>query len=86
MVQYRQDAPGEPTAGPSQPRPVARRPPTFTKLVDKYLDLGDMRISDSSGLQMQTIEQEFQAYVTAPVCADGTDIVKFWEVCRVDWW
>ena len=64
MVQYRQDAPGEPTAGSSQPRPVARRPPTFTKLVDKYLDLGDMRISNSSGLQTQTIEQEFQAYIS----------------------
>ena len=47
------------------------------KLVDKYLDLGDMRISNSSSLQMQTIEQEFQAYVTALVCADGTNIIKF---------
>jgi hypothetical protein len=55
-------------------------PPGFTKLADKYLSLDDMRISDSSSLQTQTIEQEFQAYITAPVCAEGTDIVKYWEV------
>jgi hypothetical protein len=83
MVEYRQNASSEATAGPSsQPRPAAARraPSGFTKLADKYLSLDDMRISDSSSLQTQTIEQEFQAYITAPVCAEGTDIVKYWEV------
>ena len=47
-------------------------------LADKY-GLHDMSISNPSDPQMQTIEQEYQGYVTVPLFST-TDILKFWEV------
>ena len=47
-------------------------------LANKY-GLCSMSISDPSDPQMQTIEQEYQGYVTAPL-SSTTDILKFWEV------
>jgi hypothetical protein len=28
----------------------------------------------------QTLEQEYQSYITAPLSKQGTDMIKFWEV------
>jgi hypothetical protein len=30
---------------------------------------------------IQTLEQEYQSYVTAALSKPGTDIVKYWDVC-----
>jgi hypothetical protein len=86
MVKYRQDATTETTArSSSQPRAAAAAPLrtlTYTRLADKY-GMSDMRITDPSSLQMQTIEQEFQAYITAQLSVEGTNMIKFWEVCAI---
>jgi hypothetical protein len=74
MVEYRQKATmttTTTTTGPSSqpPRTTAAAPsraPTFMRL--------------ASSLQTQTIEQEFQAYITSHLSTEGTDIIKFWEV------
>ena len=53
--------------------------------VDKYLTLtaryglDDMEIGESDGIE-QTIEQEYQAYVIAPLSKKDVDIFRFWEV------
>ena len=47
-------------------------------LADKY-GLRGMSISDPSDPQAQTIEQEYQSYVTAPLSSTA-DILKFLEV------
>jgi hypothetical protein len=79
MIEYRQNATTETTTGSSQPTAAPSRAPTFTRLADKY-GMSDMRITDQSSLQAQTIEQEFQAYITSQLSTDGTNLMKFWEV------
>jgi hypothetical protein len=83
MVEYRQKATTTTTGASLQPPHMAAAAPTcaptFTRLADKY-SLADMRIADPSSLQSQTIEQEFQAYITSPLSTEGTNIIKFWEV------
>ena len=44
--------------------------------------LKDMQIGASDDVEGQTVEQEFQAYVTAALSKPGTDILKFWEVSK----
>jgi hypothetical protein len=39
------------------------------------MDIGDSRESD------QTVDQEYQAYITAPLSPKTVDVLKFWEVC-----
>ena len=55
---------------------------TFTSgLADKYgLGMSGMGLSEPSNHQMQTIEQEFQSYITAPL-SNTAETLKFWEVC-----
>jgi hypothetical protein len=71
MVEYRQNASSEATAGPSsQPRPAAARraPLGFTKLANKYLSLDDMRISDSPCSHFSSLRDSlagaFKCYAT----------------------
>ena len=47
-------------------------------LAEKFGLPDDMRFADSSSAEEQTIEQEFQGYVTSPL--SNTDILKFWDV------
>ena len=42
----------------------------------------EMDISTCKNANEQTIEQEFQSFVTAPLSPKGTSILKFWEVCK----
>jgi hypothetical protein len=44
--------------------------------------LKDMQIGASDDVEGQTVEQEFQAYVTAALSKPGADILKFWEVSK----
>ena len=45
--------------------------------------LADMRLGASQDADAQTLEQEYQSYVTAPLSVEGTDMLRFWEVCNL---
>jgi hypothetical protein len=53
--------------------------PKYMSLAAHYGLLEDMDISNSSR-QEQTLEQEYQAYITAPLAAKQINILHFWEV------
>jgi hypothetical protein len=53
--------------------------PGYMSLAKQYGLHDDMDIGDSGGHE-QTIEQEYQAYVTAQLSPKNVDILKFWEV------
>ena len=63
---------------PAQETPVAT-PPSYMSLAEEYGFSDEMEIGASTETS-QTIEQEFQAYVTAPLLNKNVDILKFWEV------
>jgi hypothetical protein len=55
--------------------------PHYMSLDVQYgIEEDDMAIGGSSS--DQTVEQEFQAYITAPLSPPSIDILKFWEVSR----
>jgi hypothetical protein len=56
--------------------------PAYTHLARKYA-LTDMQLGASRDAEAQTLEQEYQSYVTAPLSSEGTDMLKFWEVCNL---
>jgi hypothetical protein len=62
---------------PSYPR--AREPPAYMSLAAQYGLSDDMDIGRPAGNE-PTIEQEYQAYVTAPPSPKDVDLLKFWEV------
>jgi len=69
--------------------PALEHPPAFMSLAEQYSltddDLG-VGTSESDDHSMRTIEQEYQAYITASLCAKGTPITKWWEVSMAfDW-
>jgi len=86
MTQYRQDvtaqnaAAGQTRVATAVPPPSA---PAYMSLAEKY-GMTDMHIGGASGAAEQTIEQEYQAYITAPLSSSATDILKFWEVRGYD--
>ena len=53
--------------------------PAYTNLADQY-GVMDMQFATSKSVEEQTIEQEFQSFVTAPLSPRGTNTLKFWEV------
>ena len=55
--------------------------PGYMSPVEVY-GLKDMQIGASDDVEGQTVEQEFQAYVTAALSKPGADILKFWEVSK----
>lgn len=86
MVEYRQYVSTEATAGSSSQQPHTAAAPEHppAKLTDRYSWARAMRAggsADTSNCEMQTTEQEFQAYITAPLSKKNTDMIKFWEVC-----
>jgi len=56
--------------------------PAFTHLARKY-GLPDMQLGASRDSEAQTLEQEYQSYVTAPLSVKGTDLLRFWEVRNI---
>jgi hypothetical protein len=65
----------------SVPDPVrTRQLPTFYSLAEEYGLPDDMHFATPANVDEQTIEQEFQSYVTAQPSPLGTNILKFWEV------
>jgi hypothetical protein len=82
MCQYRERASsGEPEEPPaSHTTPHEANAPAFMTLAAQYgLDEDDMSIGDLNNGSKQTVEQEYQAYITAPISKPNTDILKFWE-------
>jgi hypothetical protein len=83
MLEYREqkkDALAAASDG-AAPMPVAPAPkaaPAFMSLAERY-GLPDMGF-DAEDTDEQTVEQEYQSYVTASLSRKGTDILKFWEV------
>jgi hypothetical protein len=58
------------------------QPPAFMSLAEQYgLDEEDLG-AEPDDHSSQSIEQEYQAYITAPVSANGTSIIKWWEVSQ----
>jgi hypothetical protein len=57
----------------------SRRQPAFASLAQQYGLPEDMHL-DSDSIEQQTVEQEFQSYVTSQISPPATDIIKFWEV------
>ncbi|OJA20567.1 hypothetical protein AZE42_14066 [Rhizopogon vesiculosus] len=39
----------------------------------------DLGASEPDDHSIQTVKQEYQAYITVPVCVKGTPIIKWWE-------
>jgi hypothetical protein len=62
-----------PAAGPS-----TSAVPAYMSLAAQY-GITDMEIGNP-GIPDQTVEQEYQAYITAPLSPNTMDILKFWEV------
>ena len=56
--------------------------PSLDSLMRDYGLTNEMDISTRENANEQTIEQEFQSFVTAPLSPKGTSILKFWEVCK----
>jgi hypothetical protein len=68
--------------GPSQrPLPVQREP-AYMSLAERYGLSEDMFLAGGDNSEEQTIEQEYQAYATAPVTASNVDMIKYWEVWK----
>ena len=53
--------------------------PAYTHLARKY-GLADMRLGTSQDSEAQTLEQEYQSYITVPLSIEGADMLRFWEV------
>jgi len=89
MVLYRENIPGaaNSTAGQRRTSTAAaasssrtNTAPAFMSLAEKY-GMADMQIGETSDVEQQTVEQEFQSYITAALSSSATNLVKFWEVC-----
>jgi hypothetical protein len=84
MVEYRQKAAIAALAATESAAPVSEATvasgemPKYMSLAAQY-GLEDMDIGASNSPE-QTIEQEYQAYITAPLSPKSMDILKFWEV------
>jgi len=53
--------------------------PAYASLAEQY-GLTDMQFGALEDTVGQTLEQEYQSYITAPLSKQGTDMIKFWEV------
>ena len=76
MIKYHTQAisPEEPS-GPRSPAADGNAP-AYMSLSEQ---LADDDVDFASGVGKQTVEQEYQAYITAPLSPKTMDIVKFWE-------
>ena len=80
MLEYRENA----TTGEEQlaaPSGGSLATPQYMSLAEQYGIGVEMEIG-GSGAGDQTIEQEYQSYVTAALSLKTIDILKFWEVCH----
>jgi hypothetical protein len=80
MQEYRKKIDTASTQMPVDARPSAGDLPAYMSLAAQYDLEDDMTIGATCGAQEQSIEQEFQAYITAPLSPANTNILTFWEV------
>ena len=73
MAEYRVQAKARAPASTIESTAV----PAFTHLFH------DMQLGASWDSEAQTLEQEFQSYVTAPLSVEGTNLLRFWEVRNI---
>ena len=82
MLEYREQKKKKEAApsGNAAPAPAAPEPndPPFMSLAERY-GLPNMGFANAEDTDEQTVEQEYQAYVTAPLSWRGTNILKHWE-------
>jgi hypothetical protein len=83
MIEYREQA-----GAPSEEHPPGIQPgssganlPSYALAAEYGLDDEDMDIGNP-GANEQTVEQEYQAYITAPLSMKTTSIIKFWEASK----
>jgi hypothetical protein len=83
MLKYREKAPADreedPLAEEDPSYPVAGETPTYMLLAAQYGLSDDMDIGNPAGNE-PSIDQEYQAYVTAQCPPQAVDLLKFWEV------
>jgi hypothetical protein len=78
MMKYRERA-----AAPEE-QPLLSSPPGSRANLPSYSLAAKYGLSDdmdigNPGVNEQTVEQEYQAYITAPLSGAKVDIIKFWE-------
>jgi hypothetical protein len=78
MTDYRDAAADNQPASPFQ-APNTEDLPAYMKLGVQYGLEDEMDIGNPS-VSQQTIEQEYQAYITAALTAKSVPILTFWEV------
>jgi len=78
MAEYREWAKDAGTVSSMLPNLTATRTPTYGSLAEEYR-LTDMQFVTPEDVEGQTLEQEYQSYVTG-LSKPGTDMLKFWEV------
>ena len=78
MIEYRERV-VDTEGAPVPESPATGEMPAYMALAAQYGISNDMDIGSSS-THDQTIEQEYQLYITAPLAAKNIDIIKFWEV------
>jgi hypothetical protein len=88
MTEYRQEAAAKAAATARQgrttttvtPPSTSAEIPAFMGLAQRY-GMADMRLGpDPVNHDVQSVEQEYQAYVSAAPSPVATNIIKFWEV------
>ena len=79
MAEYRERAKARAPASTVVTPVESVAAPAYTHLVQKY-GLADMRLGASRDSEAQTLEQEYQSYITAPLSVEGTDMLRFWKV------
>jgi hypothetical protein len=88
MLEYREKAKQKALEGQSAPTVAVPgvgtgKMPSYISLAQQYGYNDDNMEFDGSSDAEQTLEQEYQAYVTAPLSTKYTDILKYWEVSNV---
>jgi hypothetical protein len=80
MLKYREDlSTTSEQSMPADADPDEGALPAYMSLAAHY-DLEDEMTIGASDAQKQTVEQEYQAYITAFLSPKEMSILKFWEV------
>ena len=82
MTEYYKESPKKAT--PLLPRRTvvaSSHHPAVSRVAERF-GMSDMFIADKLDHHVQTMEQELQAYIMGQMSPEGTDMVKFWEVCE----
>lgn len=74
-------SPAEVSSPPSnlQPSDSGTNLPAYMSLAERYGLVDDDMDIGNSGTNEQTVEQEYQAYITSHLSPKTSDIIKFWE-------